>query len=267
MLNSIDDIIDIHKSEGRIEDTFQKIHFDGKTFLLNIYNLRVRRGNMTKEEARRWNVTILNEVKKDRNLYKEIREFNQVFQLFNRFGIKTGIIKKHESPDFIIQRNGKEIGIEITKIFVGNDWIAEKISEEIKAFKKRKKEIDVYDRYVKFRSRIVTFHIREGIVIAPNTNNKITIDEYIVEIKNKIFEKIRKLIDDYTICDENIIFVEIASPLYFTEKNDINKLNEEMKFYISHLDGFANDREYKLVLKTATNWTVFNLRTGDYEIV
>ena len=142
MLSSIDDIINMHLSNGKIEDAFQRISFDNKTFIINKYTLRVRRGNMSKEEARRWNRTILNEVKKNRNLYKEIREFNSLFQLFNRFGVKTGDIQKFESPDFIYNDGKKDIGIEITKIYVGTDWIAERITEEIKAFRNRKKEID-----------------------------------------------------------------------------------------------------------------------------
>ncbi|MBQ9266679.1 MAG: hypothetical protein IJ217_00070 [Clostridia bacterium] len=268
MLNSIDDIINLHMSEGKIEDAYEKIHFDNKTFILNKYSLRVRRGNMSKDEARRWNLRIFNEVKKDRNLYKEVREFNSVFQLFNRLGIKSGSIRKSESPDFIVYNNGREIGIEITKIYVGNDWVAEKIAEEIKAIKQRKKGEELfYDEYVKFRSRVVTFQIREGIVIAQSGTDKISLEEYIIEIKNKIFEKIRKLMDDYTKCESNIIFVEIASPLYFTSDTEIQKLNEEMKYYISHLDGFSDNRGYRLVLKTSTNWTSFDLKDGSYEII
>lgn len=267
MLNSIEDIVSMHMSEGRIEDAYQRISFDNKTFIINKYTLRVRRGNMSREEARRWNLTILNEVKKNRNLYKEIREYTSLFQLLNRSGIKTGQVKKCESPDFLFYDGKNNVGIEITKIYVGTDWIAEKIAEEIKAYRNRKSEANVYDEYVKFRSKIVSFQIREGIVITQSGNDKATINEYITEIKNKIFEKIRKQIDDYLKCDKNIIFVEIASPLYFTDDSDIHKLNEEMKFYISHLDGFTDDRDYELYLKTATNWSVFNLKDGSYEII
>lgn len=264
MLNSIDDIISLHTSEGRIEDAYQKISFDSKTFNLNKYSVRISRGNMTKEEAKRWNLTIYNEIKKDRNLYKEVREFNSVFQLINRLGIKSGYLKKYESPDFIISRNEKNIGIEITKIYVGNDWIAERISEEIQAFKDRKRDIASYDEYRKFRSKIVSFKIRGGIVIMPSSENKVSTSEYIIEIKNKIFEKIRKLIDDYRRFDENIIFAEVVSPLFFSTEKELESLNQEMSFYISHLDGFADDRNYRLVLKTSTGWTSFNLKNGTY---
>ncbi len=267
MINSIDDIINLHISKGKVEDAYQRIIFDNKTLIINKYTLRVRRGNLTKDEAKRWNITINNEVKKDRNLYKEIREFNSVFQLFNRFGIKVGNIEKSESPDFIYSNDECMTGIEITKIYVGNDWVAERIAEEIKAIKKRKDEYSVYNQYVKFRSRIATFQIREGILITQSGTDKASVEEYIVEIKNKIFEKIRKLMDDYTKCEKNIIFVEIASPHYFNNEEEIKKLNEEMSFFISHLDGFVDDREYKLVLKTGSTWIIYDLKDGRYEMV
>ena len=267
MLNSIDNLIEMHKSEGNIEDAYVRVNFDNKTFIMNKYTLRVRRGNMSEEEAKRWNLTINNEVKRDRNLYKEVREFTSVFQLMNRLGFKSGQIKKFESPDFMISHGGTDYGIEITKIYVGTDWIAEKIATEIKAIKKRKAELEVYGEYVKFRSKIVTFQIREGILITQSGNDKLSLDAYLVEIKNKIFEKIRKLMDDYTKCEDNIIFVDIASPKYFTREEDIKKLSDEMKYYISHLDGFYDNRKYELVLKTATRWTRFDLIDGSYSMV
>ena len=215
---------------------------------------------MTKEEAKRWNLTIHNEVKKDRNLYKETKEFVSLFQLFNRLGIKSGYVKKSESPDFIISRNGEDTGIEITRIYVGNDWIAEKVAEEIKAFRERKRDVAVYDEYRRFRSKIVSFRIRGGTVIMATGEDEISKKEYLVEIKNKIFEKIRKLIDDYKKCKNNIIFVDVVSSLYFSDEEDIKNLNEELKFYISHLDGFSDEGEYNLVLKSgAGRYWLFRL--------
>ncbi len=222
---------------------------------------------MTKEEAKRWNLTIHNEVKKDRNLYKETKEFVSLFQLFNRLGIKSGYVKKSESPDFIISRNGEDTGVEITRIYVGNDWIAEKVAEEIKAFRERKRDVAVYDEYRRFRSKIVSFRIRGGTVIMATGEDEISKKEYLVEIKNKIFEKIRKLIDDYKKCKNNIIFVDVVSSLYFSEEEDIINLNEELKFYVSHLDGFSDEGEYNLVLKSGECWTNFDLKNGEYKKV
>lgn len=220
---------------------------------------------MTKEEAKRWNLTIHNEVKKDRNLYKETKEFVSLFQLFSKLGIKSGYIKKSESPDFIVSRNNEDTGIEITKIYVGNDWIAEKVAEEIKAFRERKRDVVAYDEYRRFHSKIVSFKIRGGTVIMATGDDEISQKEYLVEIKNKIFEKIRKLIDDYKKCKNNVIFVDVVSSLYFSGEEHIKNLNEELKFYISHLDGFSDDGEYKLVLKSGDDWTVFDLKNGMYK--
>lgn len=263
-LNSIDDIIALHMSNGKIEDGYKKIHFDNKVFILNKFTLRVKRGNMSKEEAKRWNLIIQSEVKKDRNLYKETKEFVSLFQLFNRVGIRSGYIKKNESPDFIVSRNNEITGIEITRIYVGNDWIAEKVSEEIKAFKERKRDAIAYDEYRRFHSKIVSFKIRGGTVIMATGENEISKEEYLTEIKNKIFEKIRKLIDDYQKCKNNIIFVDVVSSVYFSEQEDIEKLNDEIKFYISHLDGFSYDGEYILILKSGDDWTKFDLKNGNY---
>ena len=85
MLNSIDDIINLHTSTGNIEDAIKKIHIDNKVLPLNTFTLRVTRGNASKEEVRRWNVTINNEIKKDRSMQKEIREFVSIFRMFEKF--------------------------------------------------------------------------------------------------------------------------------------------------------------------------------------
>ena len=99
----------------------------------------------------------------------------------------------------------------------------------------------------------------------PAKESTITLKEYIIEIKNKIFEKIRKLIDDYKRYEKNIIFVEVVSPRYFNTEEEIQKLNQELQYYISHLDGFDDEREYELILKTSTRWNCFHLTNGSYE--
>lgn len=263
MLNSIEDIINLHTSSGCIEDAIKKIHIDNKVLLLNTFTLRVTNGNAPKEEVKRWNVLINNEIRKDRNLQKEIRECLSVFKMFNRLKIRSGFVTKSETPDFILERNGKKAGIEITRIYVGNDWVAEKLSEDIQAYKLRKSEIEGYIQYKKFQNRIKTYSIRGGIVIAP-TYDEVSVNDYIIEIKNKIFEKIRKLIDDYTKYDVNVVYAEIVTPKFFNTDAEIQKLNDEMKFYISHLDGINDEREYKLVLANKDSFTVFNLKNGTY---
>lgn len=263
MLNSIDDIISLHTSAGNVEDAIKKIHIDNKVLPLNTFTLRVTRGNAPKEEVRRWNVTINNEIKKDRSMQKEIREFVSLFRMFEKLKIKSGHIAKSEMPDFILERNNKKIGIEITRIYVGNDWVAEKLNEDIQAYKLRKNEIEGYIQYRKFQNRIKTYAVRGGIVIAP-MYDEVSVNEYIIEIKNKLFEKIRKLIDDYAKYDENIIYAEIVTPKFFRTDEEIEKLNEEIKFYIAHLDGINDTNEYKLVLCNKDRWTMFNLRNGTY---
>lgn len=263
MLTSINDIVNLHVSSGKIEDALKKIHLDNKVLMLNIFTLRVKRGNASKEEVRRWNVLINNEIRKDRNLQKEIREYISVFKMFNKLGIKSGVVSKGEMPDFVLERNGKKIGIEVTKIYVGNDWVAEKLNEDIQSYRLRKNEIDGYIAYRKFQNKIKTYAVRGGIVIAP-TYDEVSVNDYIIEIKNKLFEKIRKQIDDYNKYDENIIFAEIVTPKFFNTDEEIEKLSEEIKFYVAHLDGITDKNEYKLVLCNKDKWTQFDLKKGTY---
>ena len=62
--------------------------------LLNKYTLRVRRGNMPKNEIREWNIDILRTVKKNRNLTREVKEFVSLFELFEKSN-EIGIYRKN----------------------------------------------------------------------------------------------------------------------------------------------------------------------------
>lgn len=264
MINSIVDIVNLHKDRGLIEDGIIKIHMDNKVMPFNIYTLKFRKGNVPKEEVSKWNEIINEEIKKDRNLYKETREFLSLFLLFEKLKIKTGYIEKSETPDFIYKKDEKTTGIEITKIYVGNEWIAQKLYEDIRAYKLRKNEIEGYVQYKKFQDKITAVNIRGGIVISPVTDDAL-VEDYIIEIKNKIFEKIRKLIDDYKKFDRNIIFADIVSAKYFNSEEEIKQLSKEIKFYINHLDGISNQGEYYLILRTSNCWIKFDLQSGIYE--
>ena len=70
-----------------------------------------------------------------------------------------------------------------------------------------------------------------------------------IKIKNKIFEKIRKLFDEYSKYDENIILADIVSPEYFGTVDDIIKFNDEITFYINHLEENFDEKDYILILK------------------
>ena len=134
MINSITDIVNLHKDRGFIEEGIIKIHIDNKVMPFNIYTLKVRKGNIPKEEVRKWNEIINEEVKKDRNLYKETKEFRSLFLLFEKLKIKIGYIEKSETPDFIYTYNEKTTALEITKIYVGNEWVSQKLYEDIRAY-------------------------------------------------------------------------------------------------------------------------------------
>ena len=117
MLNSIESIIELHNSKGNIEDAYIDIHFDDKILKLNIFTLKFTSVNTEKEETRRWNNRLNFELKKNRNLEKEIKEFRIIFEALSKLKIKKGYIEKAERPDFILEIDNKRIGVETTKIY------------------------------------------------------------------------------------------------------------------------------------------------------
>ena len=88
--------------------------------------------------------------------------------------------------------------------------------------------------------------------------------EEVLQIKNKIFEKIRKQIDDYTKYDYNLIFAEIVFTDYEVF-NSFEHLNNEIQYFISHLDILFGEAEFHLILKMGNIWNDFDLKNGTYK--
>lgn len=266
MINSTNDILELHENNGDIESAYIKIHVDNKVMMLNKYTLRIRRGNAPKEEIKEWNLDIYSHVKRDRNLTKEIKEFISLFQYLEKARIKSGHIEKSETPDFVLTRNGKKTGIEITKIYIGNDWVADRLNEEIKEFRLRKSELEGYIEYKKYNERVTTYKVRGGLLIAPNTS-KITAEDYISEFKNKIFTKVRKLTDDYMKFEDNIIYVEVVSSDFFKEKFDKQKMCEELNYYTNYIEADFSNSSAKVILKIGNEFVEYNLNERNYKIL
>lgn len=266
MIDSIEDIVDLHTSKGNIEDAYLRIHLDNKVMMLNRYTLRARRGNVSRKEIKDWNLDIYRCVKRNRNLTREIKEFISLFEYFEKAKIRSGYIEKAETPDFILTRNDIKTGIEITKIYIGNDWVADKLTEEIKEFRLRKKDLEGYMEYKKYKDRVHTYKIKGSLMIMPNTAN-ISVEDYIVELKNKIFTKIRKLTDDYNKFENNIIFVDVVSSNLFKEKLDRNKLCEEFNYYVTHIESDFNNIKAKIVLKLGKEFIEYNLTERNYRVL
>lgn len=266
MVSSIEDLVDLHESNGNIEDAYIKLHFDNKIMMFNKFTLRVRRGNAPKNEIKEWNTDIYSVVKKNRNLTKEVKEFISLFELLEKLKIKSGYIEKSETPDFILTRNDKMIGIEITKIYIGNDWVADKLSEEIKEFRLRQKDVEGYMEYKKYKDRVITYKVRGGLAIMPQTKN-ISTQEYIVELKNKIFTKVRKLIDDYDKFETNIIFVEVVSSKLLKDKLDFNQMCEELNYFVTCMEGNFSGSVAKVILKIGKKFVEFNLSEKNYKLL
>ena len=124
---------------------------------------------------------------------------------------------------------------------------------------------EAYINYKKYDGRIKTYKTEKGIVVKA-VKDKSLKDEEIIQIKNKIFEKIRKQIDDYNKYDYNYIFAEIVFTAY-EELEHFEKLSKEINFLISHLDAIWGNAEYHLILKVGNHWADFDLRRGEYKVL
>lgn len=266
MISSMEDILDLHRSNGNIENAYIRIHMDNKVMLLNKYTMRIKRGNLPRVEARAWNTDIYRCVKKNRDLTKEVKEFISLFEFLNKAGIRSGYVEKSETPDFVLTRNGEKYGIEITKIYIGNDWVANKLTEEIKEFKLRKTELEGYMEYKKYKDKVLTYRVRGGLAIMPNTDN-ISVDDYIVELKNKIFTKVRKLADDYSRFEKNIIFVEVVSSDYFRDKFDVKNMCDELNYFCTRMECNFENTVAKVIIKLGDEFIEYNLSDRNYEII
>lgn len=265
MIDSVEDIVELHASFGYIEDAYIRLHLDNKIMMLNKYTLRVRRGNAPKNEIKDWNLDIYTIVKRNRDLTREVKEFMSLFEFFERAKIKSGYIEKSETPDFILTRNGKKTGIEITKIYIGNDWVADKLTEEIRAFRLRKNDLEGYIEYKKYNDRVTTYKVRGGLAILPNTED-ITVRDYIVELKNKIFTKVRKLTDDYNKFENNIIFVDVVSSDFFKHEFNKEEMCNELNYFVTCIEGDFSKISAKVVLKLGKEFVEFDLSKRCYKI-
>ena len=257
-------ILALHQSEGKIKNAYVNILIEKQLVKLNVFSMQLKSINTSKDEIKKWQLELNKEIQKDKQLFKEIREFQSIVDLINKYHIRYGKIYKSESPDFIIEKRGKKIGIEITKIYVGYDWMLEKISNEIKEYRLNKEDAEDYLTYKKANDKVEIYENKGEIVISPKLFPLLNI-EYSVMIKNKILEKIRKLFDDYQKYDENLIYAEIISPEYFEDVTDLDAFSQEIFYYICHLEELLDDREYKLIIRLNRRWIELNLKTGKYQ--
>lgn len=264
MVNSIEDMITLHQSSGNIKDAYVKVHMDDKVLNLNIFTLKFTAVEASKNDVDIWNNRINQEIKKDKSLEKEIKEFTSIFELFNKLKIRSGELKKSECPDFILKRKEKTIGIEVTKIYVGDDWLLERISREISEYHLTNIDVEGYIEHKKASDKIEITNENGKIFLSPKIFSA-TNEEYEIKIKNKIFEKIRKQLDEYEKFDVNIIYVDITSPEYFDDITDLDAFSKEIMFYIAHLEENLNTLEYKLIIKINKKWIEIDLKDGSYK--
>lgn len=258
------ELIKFHRSKGKIKEAYVNVSIENHIVKLNVFSMQLKPVSSVKDLTPKWQLLLNREIHKDKQLEKEVREFQSIFDLLSKYHMQSGIISKSESPDFIIQKRGKSLGIEITKIYVGYDWMLEKISNEIKEYRLNKEDARDYIDYKKANDKVEILENNGEIIISPKLFPMMN-TEYSVMIKNKILEKIRKLFDDYQKYDENVIYAEITSPEYFEDVTDLDAFSEEIFYYISHLEELLDEREYKLVIRLNRKWIELDLKTGKYQ--
>ena len=90
MLKTIENIIKHNKNKGKIEDEVKNIKIDNKILKLNIYTLKFKSSGNDKEEIKKWNNKLNFELRQNRNLEKEVKEYRVLFEAIDKLKIKKG---------------------------------------------------------------------------------------------------------------------------------------------------------------------------------
>ena len=264
--NYAEEIMACHKSKGMLEESMGVTIIDNNLVKFNKFTLRVSKIKASDVDINYYNAMIIKRIKRDSTFFKEIREFNQLFRFFDRLNIRRGYIKKTETPDFEFSKDGMTYGIETTRIYTGNDWVAEKIQNDIVAYKLSDKTFKEYLKNNRYAGRIRQHYKPSGDVNVSAVKSEEFSSAEVVQIKNKIFEKIRKQLDDYKKFDFNYIFVEIVYSGY-KEISSYDELNLEIQYFVTHLDVNFGNIDFHLVLKNGNNFVDFNLKDGTYKFI
>ena len=261
----LQEIINYHHNKGLIEDKYVVCIVDNNLFKLNRFTLRLSKLKSSIVDVSYYNAQIFKYISKNSLLTKEIKEFKQLFKFLEKVGIKDGFIKKSETPDFIMYRNGKTYGIEVTKLYTGNDWVAEKVHNDIVAYKLTGQKFKDYVITHKYSSRFKTIEEKDDIKVSAIKSEEYR-EEEIIQIKNKIFEKIRRQIDEYEKYNENYIFAEIVFSGY-KEITSYEELSEEINYFVSHLEVNFGENTFHLILKNGNIYADFDLKNGNVRII
>ena len=136
----------------------------------------------------------------------------------------------------------------------------------IKEYRLEKDDIEGYIEYRKAGDKVEFFDENGKMILSPKLFPMMN-EEYQIKIKNKLFEKIRKQIDEYEQFDLNIIYAEITSPEYFDDITDLEAFSKEIVYYMNHLDANTNFASYKLIIKINSKWIELNLNDGSYKLI
>ena len=261
----INEIINNHRSKGMIDEATCVTIIDNNLVKYNKYNLKIKKMDFSNFNTNYYNSKLITELKKNSTLYKEIREFNLLFRFFDKLSIKHGYIRKIERPDFEFSLNGVSYGIEVTRLYTSNDWVAEKLHNEIVAYNLTDKQFKEFISNSKYHNRVRAINNEKRIKVQAVKEACFEQDE-IIQIKNKLFEKIRKQLDDYQKYDVNYIFAEIVYTGY-KQIESYTQLSDEINSYVSHLDANFDKTEFHLILKNGNVYVDFDLKNRNYKYI
>ena len=75
------------------------------------------------------------------------------------------------------------------------------------------------------------------------------------------------MFDEYQNFDTNIILADIVSAEYLDDLSDVQSLNEELTFYINHLEVDMHENEYYLLLKANDKLIKFDIKNHNFDIL
>ena len=127
--------------------------------------------------------------------------------------VENGYVEKRECPDFMLKTNEKTIGVEITKIYAGNDWVAEKLNDDIKTYNIDKKDIPGYIEYKKFESKIKTYAF-----VGPSGTGKSYRAQMVASERG-----ISYIIDDGLLIKENEVIAGVSAKKAATKIETVKK--------------------------------------------
>lgn len=214
-----------------LEDFHEIFRINNEKMLVNLMNITCAEGNKIRPKEL-WEVMHKlddSKVYDDEEFLRDLREFRSLsffLSIYPGFHFKK---LKGQNPDFVLRREGKEIGLEVTSA-VSQGNIEPQVSRVARSTFGRNKKTEEIQEYVRINhpnmiDKIYLDKINGATVLSPS-KGLISCDAYINEIKNAALNKEDKIKNYYSQFPEMWVLMDTDDNLCFTEKHDAEKLSE-----------------------------------------